>query len=282
MSSPPTPADARSDAVARFVAAAVEAEPELALDAVAFAAHAASLAGAGAIELDQASPADVALAWAAARGDARAIAAIERRYMPAARIAVARVLGDDRAEDAMQEVRTKLFVSEGGPRKIAEYQGRGSLAGWIRVVAVRAALSSRRKSKRGEDREAGDDPLIELAGPLDPELDHLKSRYRSEIKAAFQAALAALTARERNLLRMHFVERLTIDDLGVMNQVHRATVARWIAALRERLFDATRDDLTRRLGVDRSEFDSLVALVRSQLDVSLHRFLEVDDEPPTP
>jgi RNA polymerase sigma-70 factor, ECF subfamily len=277
MSSPPPAAPAPSDIVARFTAAARAAEPEIALDEAAFTAHAASLAGA--IDLAEASPAEVALAWAAARGDAPAIAAIERRYMPAARIAVARVLGDDRAEDAMQEVRAKLFVSDDGPRKIAEYQGRGSLPGWLRVVAVRVALSIRRKSKRGEDREASDDPLIELAGPLDPELEHLKSRYRGEIKAAFQAALASLTARERNLLRMHFVERLTIDDLGVMNHVHRATVARWIAALRERLFDATRDDLTRRLGLDRSEFESLVALVRSQLDVSLHRFLDVDDAP---
>lgn len=282
MSSPPTAAPARSDSVARFVAAAREIEPELALDEVAFAAHVTGLVSADAIDLEEASPADVALAWAAAGGDARAIAAIERRYMPAARIAVARVLGDDRADDAMQDVRTKLFVREDGPRRIAEYHGRGSLPGWLRVVAVRAALSLRRKSKRAEDREASDDPVFELAGALDPELDHLKSRYRGEIKAAFQAALAALTARERNLLRMHFVERLTIDDLGVMNQVHRATIARWIAALRARLFEATREDLTRRLGVDQAEFDSLVALVRSQLDVSLHRFLEVDEEPPTP
>jgi RNA polymerase sigma-70 factor (ECF subfamily) len=271
-----------SEAVARFVAAASAAEPELALDEAAFAEHVAKLEGSGATALDEASPADVALAWAAARGDARAIAAIERRHMPAVRIAVARVLGDDRAEHAMQQVRTKLFVREDGPPRIAEYQGRGSLPGWLRVVAVRAALSLRRKSKRAEDREASDEPLIELAGPLDPELDGLKSRYRGELKSAFQSALAALSARDRNLLRMHFVERLTIDELGVIHSVHRATIARWIAALRERLFDATRDDLTRRLGVDRAEFDSLVALVRSQLDVSLHRFLDVDDDAPTP
>jgi RNA polymerase sigma-70 factor (ECF subfamily) len=282
MASPNPLAPSCSEAVARFVAAASTAEPELALDEAAFAEHVAKLEGSGATALDEASPADVALAWAAARGDARALAAIERRHMPAVRIAVARVLGDDRAEDAMQQVRTKLFVREDGPPRIAEYQGRGSLPGWLRVVAVRVALSLRRKSKRAEGREASDEPLIELAGPLDPELDHLKSRYRDELKAAFQSALAALSARDRNLLRMHFVERLTIDELGVMHHVHRATIARWIAALRERLFDATRDDLTRRLGVDRAEFDSLVALVRSQLDVSLHRFLDVDDDAPTP
>jgi RNA polymerase sigma-70 factor (ECF subfamily) len=271
-----------SEVVARFVAAASAAEPELALDEVAFAAHVAELADNGATDLDDASPADVALAWAAARGDAQAVAVIERRHVPAARIAVARVLGEDRAEDAMQQVRAKLFVGADGPPKIAEYLGRGSLQGWVRVVAVRAALSLRRKTKRAEDREVNSDPFFDLPGPLDPELDHLKERYRGELKAAFQSALGGLSPRDRNLLRMHFVEGLTIDDLGVMHRVHRATAARWIAAVRQRLFDATRDDLTNRLGVDRAEFDSLVALVRSQLDVSLHRFLEVGDEAPTP
>ncbi len=278
---PPDSLDpATSDGVARFVAAAREAEPDLALDVATFTAHVTTLARDPAVDLDAASAADVALAWAASRGDPHAIATIERRHMPAARTAVARILGDDRAEDSMQQLRARLFVGDDAPPRITEYRGRGSLPGWLRVVAVRGALSQRRRSKRAEDREVGDDPLIELAGPLDPELDHLKSRYRGELKAAFQTALTALSARDRNLLRLHFIERLTIDELGVMNQVHRATVARWIAALRDRLFEATREDLTRRLGVDRAEFESLVALVRSQLDVSLHRFLDADDDAP--
>ena len=282
MVSPGSRAPSYSDVVVRFVAAASAAEPSLGLDEAAFAVHVAQLADGGTTALADASPADVALAWAAGQGNARAIAAIERRHLPAARIAVARILGDDRTDDAMQQVRTKLFVGENGQPRIAEYQGRGSLPGWLRVVAVRAALSLRRASKRIEDRETSDDHVFDLAGPIDPELDHLKSRYRGELKAAFQSALGALSARDRNLLRLHFVDRLTIDDLGAMHNVHRATVARWIAALREKLFEATREDLTRRLGVNRSEFESLVALVRSQLDVSLHRFLDVDDDAPTP
>jgi RNA polymerase sigma-70 factor (ECF subfamily) len=279
MHTPESPFDA--SLVARLVAAAREAEPELTFDEAAFTAHVTALAH-GATDLRDASPADLALAWAAARGDARAILAIERRHLPAARIAVVRILGDDCADDIMQQVRTKLFVGENARPRIAEYLGCGSLPGWLRVVAVRTALSQRRASKRVEDREASNDQLLDLAGPLDPEIDHLKSRYRGEFKAAFQSALATLSARDRNLLRLHYVERLTIDDLGVMHNVHRATVARWIAALRERLFEATRGDLTRRLGINRSEFDSLVVLVRSQLDVSLHRFLGVnDDDAPT-
>jgi RNA polymerase sigma-70 factor (ECF subfamily) len=195
------------------------------------------------------------------------------------------VVGDDHAEDALQVVRTKLFVGDGsrdGTPKIADYRGRGSLAGWVRVVAVRTALTLRRGARRAERREANDDALLDVPGALDVELDHLKTRYRGELQAALRRALSSLTARERNLLRMHFIEGLSVDDLGALHRVHRATAARWIVSIRERLFDAIREDLTHRLGIDRSEFDSLVALVRSQLDVSLHRFLAADDGASTP
>lgn len=52
--------------------------------------------------------------------------------------------------------------------------------------------------------------------------------------------------------------------------MHRATAARWVAAVREQLGERIREELARRLRVD---VDAIVHLVRSRVDVSLERVL---------
>jgi hypothetical protein len=50
-------------------------------------------------------------------------------------------------------------------------------------------------------------------------------------------------------------------------------VARWNAKLRERLLTHTRRALLQRLNTSRSEFESIMRLIGSQLDVSIRRHL---------
>jgi RNA polymerase sigma-70 factor (ECF subfamily) len=109
----------------------------------------------------------------------------------------------------------------------------------------------------------------------DPGLAHLKESCRVELKRAFETALGALPRRERLLLRQHHLDRLTIDELAALYQVHRATAARWVARAREELSDAILGELGRRMQVPASEVQSLLRLVRSQLDISLDRLLSV-------
>jgi len=104
---------------------------------------------------------------------------------------------------------------------------------------------------------------------IDPLLAALKSRYRDEFRDAFAETAAVLTDRERTLLRYRFLDGLSIDEIGVLYRVHRATVARWLAATRETLFEGTRTRLMSRLAVSDSEVDSVLRLIDSQLDASL-------------
>jgi RNA polymerase sigma-70 factor (ECF subfamily) len=104
---------------------------------------------------------------------------------------------------------------------------------------------------------------------VDPRLDDLRRRYRGDFAAAFRAALAALPVRERNLLRQHHMDGLTIDQLAGLYRVHRATAARWVARARTTLSGETRRRLMERLGVATQDADSIIRLVRSQLDLSL-------------
>ncbi|MFC1610733.1 transcriptional regulator, partial [Myxococcota bacterium] len=87
---------------------------------------------------------------------------------------------------------------------------------------------------------------------------------------------ASLSAKDRNLLRQSLLDGLSIDQLGAIYRVHRATAARWLAGARERVLKETLSALRQRLKIDEAEFKSLINLVRSQLDLSLARLLDKD------
>src|SRR5207253_2170236 len=104
----------------------------------------------------------------------------------------------------------------------------------------------------------------------------IKARYQSMFQSAIQSALVTLTTEQRNILRMHLAEGLSIDRIGALFQVHRATAARWLASCRQSILDETRRLLQERLQVNPTELDSLMALLRSNLQVSLIRHLQVE------
>jgi hypothetical protein len=61
--------------------------------------------------------------------------------------------------------------------------------------------------------------------------------------------------------------------LGQLHQVHRSTCARWLEAARIKILRTARSHLRTTLGLDATALDSAIALVRSQLDLSLSRHL---------
>jgi RNA polymerase sigma-70 factor (ECF subfamily) len=85
--------------------------------------------------------------------------------------------------------------------------------------------------------------------------------------------MAALAPRQRLLLKQHVLDDLTIDEIGPLLKVHRATAARWLDQARSDLARATELALQRRLGVSTTEVKSALRLIVSQLDVSLRRLL---------
>ncbi len=51
-------------------------------------------------------------------------------------------------------------------------------------------------------------------------------------------------------------------------------MARWNAALREKLLTFTRKNLHDRLNTNRNDFESIMRLIQSRFDVSIRRHLE--------
>lgn len=235
--------------------------------------------------LDQLHAGDMWLAYAAGSGDRRAIAELDRQIGPVTKAALAKMGGKVAAEDVGQILREKLLVprSDGGPPKILEYSGRGPLGAWIRIAAIRAALNL----LRGGDAAAVEPVTREtlLAAPAvapDPELDHFRKRYATEFKESFEDALAALSPAERNLLRLSLVDGLSIDEIGVVFGIHRATAARRLASAREEVQRGTRKRLQDRLDVAPAELRSIMAHIQSHVELSLQRVLGEGELPAAP
>jgi RNA polymerase sigma-70 factor (ECF subfamily) len=217
--------------------------------------------------------ADLYLACAVARGDAVALRAFDERILSEIAPSVVRVDSSaDFLDEVRQTLRTRLLVGgEGEPPRITEYKGRGPLVGWVRVAAVRVALNLKRSAVPAASTE---ELLGDLAaGEPDPELRHLKTLYRAEFSAALRAALAALSERQRLLLRLHYVDGLRLARIAGLYQVHESTASRWISSSVDAVASDTRRRLIERLSLSPSNLDSVARMVQSQLDVSIRRIL---------
>ncbi len=214
-------------------------------------------------------------------GNTRAIALLEERYLGRPPTADSRAdLPAAAVVVAMRLLRERLLVAAPGEQaRLCVYAGSGELGGWLRVIAVRETLTIFYGKTRREVPLS--EPLMAVVPAVadDPELSLLKAQYRVEFDAAFVEALAALTARERNLLRHQLVHELNIDRGSARPGGASLSVARcWIDAARSHLQTATHAGMMDRLRLDRGAVESIMRLIRSQIDVSVCGQLSVEDE----
>ncbi len=214
---------------------------------------------------------DLWLACAILRGDATALRAFEGILVATIAPALAHLDGGTAlVGDATIAVRERV-LGTGGDGKLAAYKGRGDLRGWLKVVAVREALQLLRQRKR--EAPLPDD--LDLANAVDNTAE-LSPAEGLAYREAFAAALATLTARDRNLLRQHYLYAATIDELGALYAVHRATAARWLADIRATLLQRTRHELATALRVGGDELDEAMGRIAAHLDYSLRHTLSFE------
>src|SRR5262249_49945936 len=153
-------------------------------------------------------------------------------------------------DEVRQEMRDKLFVGGGGASpRIAEYSGKGALASWVRVVALRLAMNLRRQPWTA----AADSRELDRPGTDNPEMDYEEDCSRNAFDDALRGAAVALDDEQRYLLRRHFADGLPLDALAAELDVHRATIARRLAAARTALRLEARRRLQIALGARDSE-----------------------------
>jgi RNA polymerase sigma-70 factor (ECF subfamily) len=237
------------------------------------AARVSSLAELDAV-LAPETAAELWLACACSSGDAVAIRELEARCFPVVAGALVRMrLAPHAVDEVLQQLRAHLFARRPDAEMgIASFRGRGALVSWIKVSAVRMGCTLLDGVKK--DASNGDEPLQRLAAPaVDAEQKYARSWSRDAFKRAFAAALGQQSDRDKALLRLHYIDGVSLEQLGALYRTHRATAARWLATARQRLLDATRSALCDQHRIPLAECDSIIRSAQSQLELTLHSLL---------
>jgi RNA polymerase sigma-70 factor, ECF subfamily len=213
--------------------------------------------------------ADLLLAAACLANDPRALGYLDALLINEVRRAVAPLdTTNALVDEVTQLVRERLLLP---PARLCDYSGQGSLASWIRAVAVRIALNAKRPGAREDPVSSVPDGVIAGA---DPELALLRSRYREAFRTAFTEAVGGLTPRERTIMRLTSLDGLTCAQVGQMYGKDASTISRWLAASRAVLLEKTRLLLSTQLALSPSGLDSLMRLADSELELNISGLLE--------
>jgi RNA polymerase sigma-70 factor (ECF subfamily) len=216
---------------------------------------------------------DLALARACAAGSEPAWNAFLIRYRQSlSRSALAIARKETAARELSDSVYAGLYGLDGpdGRRvsKLAYYDGRGSLEGWLRSVLAHEFTDQTRRERRlvslEEQVEAGHDfraPEQEVAPAPDPRLE-----------SATDEALAAISAEERLLLASYYLEDRTLAEIAVLLGVHESTVSRRL----DRTIRALTKNITkglRRRGLSREQAREALEVDVRDLTVDVRRHL---------
>ncbi|MBL8954317.1 MAG: sigma-70 family RNA polymerase sigma factor [Myxococcaceae bacterium] len=164
--------------------------------------------------------------------------------------------------DVGQRVLQRLFT--GADPKIRQYRGRGRLARWLHVVALRESRTERQQA----ERETVPDDLSRLAGAISASgTSGLERALHKQAQGVLARALEALGPDERSLLARHFLGGETHQALANELGIPRSTVAYRLTRLTQRVLESTRSGL-RELGLTPSQLESLLGAMRSQVELT--------------
>jgi len=143
---------------------------------------------------------------------------------------------------------------------LRSFQGRSSLATWLRAVLAQRYVDLLRTERRLEPLRDEQEESRATAGrqvrALDTtEPDPERPRYVALIRAALAGALGRLRDKDRLRLACYYVRDLTLAETGRILTEHEATVSRQLARTRR----AIRDDVERQLREQEGFSDAQIA-----------------------
>ncbi|MEO6236594.1 MAG: sigma-70 family RNA polymerase sigma factor [Vicinamibacterales bacterium] len=205
--------------------------------------------------------ADLELARLCAEGNEPAWERFVREYRPLLYRAADALDRTQGARDIADSLYADLYGINGstGERQslFRYYQGRSSLATWLRAVLAQRYVDRVRVQRKLE-------PLPEEELPArSQEPDPDRARYAELLRQALERAVAALTARDRLRFGCYYVQELTLAETGRVLNESEATSSRQLARARLTI----RRDVERQLHDDaRLSNDQIAACFASVAD----------------
>jgi RNA polymerase sigma-70 factor (ECF subfamily) len=185
------------------------------------------------IAFEQLHHEDLFLATACSRGNRIAWEHFTDEFLPLLKGFAAqacRNLGE--SEDLAHDL---LGVLIGDSKKMASYDGRGSLASWLRVAVARAAIDRFRRTRREESLEEAIEEGREPPATTSTkgfQTEALDARWGSVLSTTLKEEIEILPPRDRLLLSLYYLEEVPLKTIGLHFGVHEATVSRWLDKIR--------------------------------------------------
>jgi RNA polymerase sigma-70 factor, ECF subfamily len=201
---------------------------------------------------------DLFLALACARDDRIAWEHFADDYVPLLKSFATQACGNsDEGEDLAQEITVKLLKEKG---RLEGYNGRGSLAGWLRVTISHAAIDRFRRMSRLTSLDSLEENEAEVLchqteKPQDGE--PLDSHWGPVVSRIAEEHLRALPARDRLLLSLYYLQGVPLREIGRQFGIHEATASRWLERMRKEVRKEVERDLRKKHGLRSGEIRSL-------------------------
>ena len=199
---------------------------------------------------------DLALAQACACGSEAGWEHFVETYRPNLRAAAAAILRVNSGAAEARELADSLFgelygLADGktGERSLFRYfHGRSSLKTWLRAVMAQRHIDAVRAAKKfesldepdgeGRVREAADKVVLPVGDPH-------RERFVKLFQAALAAALEKMDARDRERLRLYYVEEKTLAEIGKRVGEHESSVSRNLDRIRREMRQCAEEFLRR-------------------------------------
>jgi len=174
--------------------------------------------------------ADLELARQCAEGDEHAWERFVREYRPLLYRAADALDRTQGAREIADSLYAELYgiTSGAGERQslFRYYQGRSSLATWLRAVLAQRYVDRVRVQRRVEPLP--DEGVPAPGGEPDPN----RARYVALVRQALARAVAALPVRDRLRFGFYYVQELTLAETGRVMKESEATSSRQLARSR--------------------------------------------------
>jgi hypothetical protein len=164
---------------------------------------------------------DVTVAQALELHEPRAAQIFEREFMPGVRLAAHR-FGGIRGEELVENFAAELVLPRGErPPRIARYQGRTSLASWLRVVVINHCTSAYR-APSFQPLASDKQPAADEAGTCPSD----RKMCQELLAVLMQTALGAMPAEDRLLIRMLLLDGVPQHQLAGAMGIHSGNLTR--------------------------------------------------------
>ena len=163
------------------------------------------------------------LAARASGGDVGAFTKLVRAHSSLVYRVALRMLGNEDAQDASQEVWIRVW------RNIEGFRGESAFTTWLYRITVNTCLSTRQKQARRDEREYSGEEMPYLpeppGGDADPEVVALSAERREEV----EAALLHVRAEHRAALVLRHMEGLSYAEIAEVLEVPDGTAKGWVS-----------------------------------------------------